>query len=193
MALFNLFKKAPQSVDTSKPSILITLPIFHLLTGKEPFADMVEEYDNPKLSVISVYAALYKVYCYNKLLIEKIGKDIYYPMIFEKQRQKLAENDLALSEEYSLLMRMIQELDQVSTSDTDTETGLEDLIAYAMIKKEKEFSDVNGHDVEQIEWMIRISEVLTNYNIEISAFFNDVVWTNSGFTKTEFEEWLTRA
>ena len=190
MALFNLFKKTPKSGDTGKPNILIILPIYHLMTGQEPFADMTEEYDNPKLNTLSVYAALYKVYCYNKLLLEKFGKDIYYTTIFDKQREKLAVNDLNLSEEFTLLMRMFYELEQVDAKEPDGD--LESLIAFALINKEKEFFDIKQDENAQVEWMAKISEILKTYKAGISEFFSNC-WKNSGFTKNELEEWLTKA
>lgn len=190
MALFNLFKKSPKNGDTAKPNILIILPMFHLMTGQQPFADMTEDYDDPKLNMLSVYAALYKVYCYNKLLLEKFGKDIYYTTIFEKQREKLAANDLALSEQYTLLMRMIYEIDQLEAKQ-DT-PDLEGTIAYALINKEIEFADVKDDENARAEWMVKISEVLKTYKAGIGEFFN-TCWKNSGFTQNELEAWLTKA
>jgi hypothetical protein len=190
MDIFNLFKKAPKTGDTSKPNILVILPMFHLMTGQEPFADMTHDYDDPKLNMLSIYAAHYKVYCYNKLLLEKFDKDIYYTTIFEKQREKLAANDLALSEHYTLLMRMIYELDQLEAKQDAPD--LEGMIAYALINKEKEFADIKDHENARAEWMIKISEVLKTYKAGIGEFFGNC-WKNSGFTKKELEAWLTKA
>lgn len=190
MSLFNFFKRTPKSGDTAKPNILIILPMYHLMTGQEPFADMAEDYDDPKLNALSVYAGLYKVYCYNKLLLEKFGNDIYYTTIFEKQREKLAANDLGLSEQYTLLMRMIYELDQVNAK--DSEFDLESLVAYALINKETEFASIKDDENARAEWMIKISEILKTYKAGIGEFFSNC-WKNSGFTKDELEAWLTKA
>ncbi|NBV29272.1 hypothetical protein EBS02_09715 [bacterium] len=86
--------------ETAKPNILILLPVYLLLEGKDPFADLTKDKGDAKLNAIGTYAVLYKIYCYNKLLAQKFGKDIYLSTIIEKQREKIAAADLAISEHF---------------------------------------------------------------------------------------------
>ncbi len=85
---------------------------------------------------------------------------------------------------------MIYEIDQLAAKEANPD--LEGMLAYAIINKEKEFSDVKGNANVQAEWMAKISEILKAYKIGISEFFNNC-WKNSGFSQSELEAWLTKA
>ena len=194
MSLLNFFKRSPKSSDktgdTGKPNILIILPTYYLMSGEEPFADMSKDYKDPKLDLLSVYTALYKVYCYNKLLLEKFGKDIYYSTIFEKQREKIAANSLEVSEQFSLLMRMFHEIDELEAKEANPD--LESWIAIALIKKEKEFLDVRDDEIRRVEWTVKIANNLKTSREAMNGYFENC-WKNSGFSKSELEEWLTKS
>jgi hypothetical protein len=194
MSLLKFFqresKKSDKNGDTGKPNILITLPTYFLMTGEEPFADMATDYNDPKLDLLSVYTALHKVFCYNKLLLAKFEKDIYYSTILEKQREKIAANSLEISEQFSLLMRMFHELDELNAKESNSD--LENLIAFALINKEKEFSDVKDEENARIEWMMKIANIFKINRCSIEKYFQNC-WKNSGFNKSELEAWLTKS
>lgn len=190
MGLFNFLKstkKADKFGDTAKPNILIILPVFHLMTGEKPFEDMTTDYADPKLDLLSVYTVLYKIYCYNKLLLDKFEKDIYYLTILEKQRERIAADSLEISEQFTLLMRMFHELDKLNSREADSD--LENLIAFALINKEDEFLEVKQDEDEGVLWMMKIADIFKQEKASIKKFF-DICWKNSGFNKKELELWL---
>ena len=181
--------------DTGKPNILIKLPVYLLITAGEPFADMAVDHNDAKLDLLSVYTALYKVYCYNKLLLAKFENDIYYATILDKQRELIAANSLDTAEQFFLLMRMFHELEALSTkkyNDEDPGADLENLIAIGLIKKEKEFADVKNDENARVDWTVKIATVLKQDRSTIEKHYFPQYWNNSGFTKSELETWLTK-
>ncbi|MBI1348649.1 hypothetical protein GC163_20445 [bacterium] len=181
-----------QPGDTGKPNILIILPMYFLMNGEEPFADMVKEYDDPKQDAISVYTAIYKVYCYNKRLLEKFGKAIYHSTIIDKQREKLAATSLETSEQFAGMMKMFHDLDELDDKDDVPGSDVESAIACALIVKEPEFTDVKDDERRRVEWMIRVAAILREQRAMIEKYFENC-WNNGGFNRNELEEWLTKA
>lgn len=178
---------ADKTGDAGKPHILIILPVYLMLEEREPFKYQPEDHDS-KLGTISIYTLLFKIYCYNKLLLSKFRNDVYFSTIIEKQRAKIAVGDLGFSEHYILLMRMFQEIEQLHAKDTSSD--LETLVAIALIKKEKEFEDIKNDDERGSEWMMKIANTLKLERAIVEKYFEGY-WTNSGFNKTELQDWLS--
>ncbi|NBX66839.1 MAG: hypothetical protein EBQ96_07580 [Proteobacteria bacterium] len=160
-----------------------------MLEGKDPFADLTKDKGDAKLNAIGTYAVLYKIYCYNKLLAQKFGKDIYLSTIIEKQREKIAAADLAISEHFVAQMRMFQELEVLKEREN---SEFEGLLAFTLIRREEEFSDVkDDDDFGGPLWMMKITDIFKEENKTIEEYFK-LYWKNSGFNQRELESWLSQ-
>ena len=58
--------------------------------------------------------------------------------------------------------------------------------------KEKEFLDVRDDEIRRVEWTVKIANNLKTSREAMNGYFENC-WKNSGFSKSELEEWLTKS